>query len=75
MFVIVCYCLVLFHCGVCDAVGGSCEAEYPAVVHGTVDDGGSHWGITEYGSPPREFQVRGIDDGLVFVGVGYDLVE
>ena len=59
----------------CDAVGGSFEAEDSAVVHGTVDYGGGHWGVAESGSPPGEFQVRGIDDGLVLVCICYDLVE
>lgn len=67
VFNIVYCCLFLFHCCVCDAVGGSFEAEDSAVVYGAVDDGGCHLCIAQDGSPSGEFQVGGVDDGLFFV--------
>ncbi len=40
-----------------------------------VDDGGCHGGVTDDGWPAGEFQIRGVDDRLGFVGVSDDLVD
>lgn len=41
---------------------------------GVVDDRGGHVRVPEYCSPAGKLKVRGVDDGLGFVGVSDDLV-
>jgi hypothetical protein len=65
----------LFHEGVVNPVGLSAELQEPAMVHNSVNDGGSHVVIAEHGSPPGELQVCGDDQAAFSVAVRYDLEE
>ena len=65
----------LFHQGILDPIGLAAEQQESSVMDDSVDDGGGHGVIAEYGSPAGELEVGGDDQATFLVAVGDELEQ